>query len=186
MKKIIFITFVVFISYQNLYSQTDIKEKYKQELNELKNKSGKGNSTFKVTLKQIEKILLYKYNRIKLQSIFPEWTIVDNSIKWNYNKKTDKWDKPRFVLQYYIKVSEDTHFWVNIEIDDKIENKISTIYLISINETNYNNFINSGIRNGYKYNYSRLTKEYYKNETKKITFSPYIGSYGHSIEINKY
>lgn len=188
MKKFaIIISFFLLWNIQNAFAQSEMKEAHTKEINSYLNTSGKGKGTFKTSLKQLEYIISNKYTKEQIQSLFPEWTIVDRALSYVYNKETNNHDIPQFMLQYNLQFSNEEYFWVNIVINKDLSNKIHSIKLIGITEQTYNNLISESINSNYVYKYGNYTGVSYENKTKRMVLKPYVSEdYVYTMKIYNY
>lgn len=147
--------------------------------------SSRGNGTFKVTLPQLEKVILGNFKQSNLIKILPQYAC-QYKLTFAGNTKTMAWDIPQYEFAYHY--LNPMGMVVVITIEGNINNKIGLLKVNNIPGTVYDNLLATLPKSGYLFRESisnRADKHFY-NKAKSLVVILHKNEYDryYSVSIN--
>ena len=168
------------------FSQDDSLHTVNQKIAEAHCNAGKGNSAFKITLPQLEAVILGKYNQKALLRLLPKYVCQFN-LSFGGDVKTGEFDIPEFEFNYaYVDGNfNPTGITLRIVIEGNIHNRIESIQIGGISASMYDNFLNILNKNYlYRGSISTSREKHFVNKAKSLVIILYKNPGGtYSIEI---
>ena len=150
----------------------------------------KGNSTFKTTLGNFEKILLSKSTKKTFENTLPQFIDEPLRVTFSYNEETSNHDLPNYEIKYVLLKAGQIDKSLIVVIGQNIENPIQSINLLRVSSTLADQMIQDAKNKGYLTRESRNTifNKYYTDKKRKLYLSIQARNdgEGYNIQISKY